>query len=129
MIISELKVSTMDKFIGRDKFIVKGHLSNTCKAKFSLNLPRAKLFSHVAVKNCESKVFPAELIAEAVTRRLKPLWNSEKSHNLPRAIIDGVSIDFPKTLQQILCNHPYPLNQGPIVLPIDTNTESKKVCT
>ena len=112
MIISELsyKVSTMEKFIGMEKFTVRGCSSNTSnQAKLSLKLPRAKIFSHIAVKNCESKMFPVELITEAVKRRLKPLWNLEKSHILPLIIVEGVSTAVPKTLQQILSNHPYPL--------------------
>ena len=117
----------MDKFIGMEKFTVRGFSSNTSnQAKLSLNLPQAKIFSHIAVKNCESKMFPAELINEAVKRRLMPMWNLEKSHIMPLIIVEGVSTALPKTLQQILSNHPYPLNQGPIVLPIDTITEAKK---
>ena len=123
MFISELS----HKIPNMEKFIVRGFSFNTSnQAKFSLNLPKAKIFSHIAVRNCESKTFPAELITEAVKRRLKTMWSLEKSHLSPRIILEGVVTDVPKTLQKILSSHPYPLNQGPIVLPIDTTTEAKK---
>ena len=115
----------MEKFLG--KFNLQGFSSDSSKqVKLSLNLPKAKIFSHIAVKNCESRTFPAELISVAVNRRQKSTWSLDKSHVLPVIIVEDVVTDVPKTLQQILCSHPYPLNQGPIVLPLDTNTESKK---
>ena len=40
------------------------------------------------------------------------MWNMEKSHLPPRILLKGVVT--------------YPLNQGPIVLPLDTATEAKK---
>ena len=110
-----------------EKFIVRGFTSKESdQAIYCLNLPRAKNFSQIAIKNCESKTFPVNLIKHAVERRQKPMSTYEKSHIRPKAIIDSVLINLPKTLQQILSCHPYPLNQGPIVLPIDTNTETKK---
>jgi hypothetical protein len=117
----------MEKFIGLWKFNLRGFSSDSSnQAKLNLNLPKAKIFSHIAVKNCESKTFPADLITVAVKRRQKSMWSLEKGHILPVIIVEGVVTAVPKTLQQILSRHPFPINQGPIVLPLDTNTEAKK---
>jgi hypothetical protein len=33
---------------------------------------------------------------------------------------------LPKTMQQLLLSHPFPVNQGPLITALDTNTEGKK---
>ena len=111
-----------------EKFILRGHSSkgNSREAVFCLNLPKAKTFSPVAVKNCEIKTYSEQLISHAVMRRKKPISQYQKSHVRPYVIIDGVLQNLPKTLQQLLSAHPFPLSQGPITLRLDTNTETKE---
>ena len=38
---------------------------------------------------------------------------------------NGLRLDLPKSLQHILAKHPLPLSQGPVLLPLDTDTEDK----
>ena len=115
-----------------EKFILRGYSNdeyNSKKTPFYLRIPQAKTFDQVqiAVKpNCEEETFPEKLILEAVNRRKSPIIPYENAHIHPRAIIDGKIQPLQATLQQMLSEHPFPLSQGPIVLPLDTRTEEKK---
>ena len=112
-----------------EKFILRGYSSegSNREAVFCLNLPKVKTFCPaVAVKNCEPKTYPEKLILNAVMRRKKRISRYEKSHIRPFAIIGDVLQHLPKTFQQLLSDHPFPISQGPIVVPLDTNTEAKE---
>ena len=102
-----------------EKFIVSGY-SFDSRTNLSLNLPQSKRFLHVAVKNSETETFPEALISKAVERK-----KHETTHVRPSVWVDGKSIHLPRTLQHLLASHPFPLNQGPVVIPLDTNTETK----
>ena len=113
-----------------EKFILRGYSSDqegVGGRKFGLNLPQAKTFKLVAVKNCETTTYPEKLILSAVMRRKTRMRQHEKSHIMPIVLVDNDVLNLPKTLQQILSSHPFPLSQGPIILPLDTNTEPRKL--
>ena len=111
-----------------EKFILRGYSNegNQSGAPFFLKIPKAKTFSEIAVKNGELKTSPEKLILHAVNRRKGPMSPFEKTHITPFVSVNGEVLKLPKTLQQILTAHPYPLSQGPVVLPLDTRTEDKK---
>ena len=106
-----------------EKFILSGHTK--FGPKFLLTLPSAKTFENVAVKNVEAEACKKELIMKAVLRRKKIIGEHEKCHVSPSATINYKYHKLPKTLLDILNAHHFPLNQGPVVLPLDTTTESK----
>ena len=104
-----------------EKFTVRGYYPSDSRRSFILNLPSAKRFLHVVVKNAEMMTNPELMISKAVKRH-----KHETTHVTPYAMIDGKFVNLPKTLQQILVSHPFPLNQGPVNIVLDTNTEAKK---
>ena len=107
-----------------EKFILHGYSNKG--AAFLLNIPKAKTFSQTAVKNCEAETLPEQLVLRAVNRRKGSISPYEKAHIKPSANVNGEFVKLPRTLQQILGAHPFPLSQGPVVLPLDTRTEDKK---
>ena len=106
-----------------EKFILSGRTN--VGENFLLRLPSAKTFETVAVKNVEPETYPKELIMKAVMRRREYICQHEKSHVNPSAVINNEYQKLPKTLQDLLNAHHFPLNQGPIVFPLDTSTESR----
>ena len=106
-----------------EKFLLKGTSSSSNKnvAVFHLNLPPDKRFQYVAVKDGEDSLQAKILLAEALKRS-----KTKSSHAKPVAIVDGKSCHLPKTLQQLLSAHPFPVSQGPVVLSIDANTFPKR---
>ena len=105
-----------------EKFILSGHTK--FGPKFLLTLPIANTFENVTVKNVEAEAFKKELIMKAVLRRKKIIGEHEKCIVSPSATTNYNYHKLPKTLLDILNGHHFPLNQGPIVLPLDTTTES-----
>ena len=93
--------------------------------KLPLRLPSAKTFETVALKNVESETYPKELITKVVLRRKEIICQHEKSHVSPSAVINSKYQKLQKTLHNLLNAHHFPLNQGPIVFPLDTSTESR----
>ena len=100
-----------------EKFILSGQTN--VSEKLLLRLPSAKTFETVAVKNVESETYPKELITKEI------IYQHEKSHVSPSAVINSKYQKLQKTLHDLLNAHHFPLNQGPIVFPLDTTTESK----
>jgi hypothetical protein len=111
-----------------EKFILRGYPNEESKrgAPLYLKIPRAKTFSEIGVKDCEAKTFPEKLILYAVNRRKRPMSPYEETHIKPFASVNGEVLKLPKTLQQLLAAHPFPISQGPVVLPLDTRAEDKK---
>ena len=97
-----------------EKFILRGYPNKEWNsgAAFCLNIPKAKKFFHVAVRNCEEETFPEKLVLRAVNRRKGPISPHEKAHLKPSAIVNGEFVELLKTLQQILAAHPF----DPIIL-------------
>ena len=67
-----------------------------------------------AVKNGEDELKTQDMLKFAMHRN-----KSEAYHITPFANINDRFVDLPRTLQQIMSKHPYPLSQGPVQLPID----------
>ena len=103
-----------------EKFISRGEHFKT-KKTFLMNLPVSKQFSYIAVKSSETRMFPELLISMAVKK-----MKFKNHHTVPSAIMEGNPQDYSKTLQNILQRHPFPLSQGPVILALDTNSESRK---
>ena len=102
-----------------EKFLLRG--KNKDGVAFHLRLPPAKRFEYLAVKNGETTTHTKLLLSEAVSQS-----KSQSSHVQPSAMIIGESSFLPRSLQQLLSDHPYPVSQGPVVLPIDMNTHPKR---
>ena len=102
--------------VKNEKFLVNGvGVSDKFdNRKFQLILPRGKHFELNAVKNGEDELLPEVLLNQAMHRS-----KSEAYHIRPFANGNYKFVDLPRTLQQIMSKHPYPLSQGPVQLPID----------
>ena len=100
-----------------EKFLLKGRISGTTKV-LQLSLPHSKKFEYVAVKNGEETLQTKVLLSEAIKRS-----KVKSTHVKPVAVIEGESCLLSKTLQHLLSGHPYPVSQGPVILPIDMNTK------
>ena len=98
-----------------EKFIVTG--SDSEKIKFVLEIPKAKHFQVQAVFKGEKQLQVQQIINDAVKSKHKTFSFSTYNHTKPN--------DLPKSMQQILVQHPLPLSQGPVLLPLDTDTEDK----
>ena len=68
-----------------------------------------------SVSSAESITYPELLISKAVLRK-----KFETNHVEPSVVIDGKFLKVPKTLEDLL-QHPFPRNQGPLRLPLDSN--------
>ena len=101
-----------------DKFISRGEHMRT-REKFLLNLPVSRRFCHVAVRSSETRMFPELFIAMAVKK-----MKCKNFHTFPFASIEGE--DYSKTLHHLLLKHPFPLSQGPMILPLDSNLQASK---
>ena len=109
-----------------EKFILRGYNSSRPGAYSEIKVPKAKTFETVAVKKGEEKIYSAELIMTAVKRRktFNHFRDFETCHIEPFAQIDNKSTKLSKTLQQLLTPHPFPLSQGPLILPLDLETNT-----
>ena len=120
--IYDVSFDLISESIKMEKFILRGTSSSTEKAAvFHLRLPPAKKFDYLAVKNGEEVLNTNALLAEALNRK-----KTRSSHAKPSAMVDGKSCFLPRTLQQLLSSHPFPVSQGPVVLSLDTNTAPKR---
>jgi hypothetical protein len=105
-----------------ERFTVRGYYASNSKRCFTLNLPSAKRYFPLVVKNGEMETHPELLISTAVKRKK---YETTK-HVTPWAMVEKKIEKLPKTFQQLLLSHPFPLNQGPLIIALDTNTEEKK---
>ena len=103
----------MKKFLvlRNEKFVVTGVAENR---KFQLILPRGKHFAMHAVKSGEIDMHVEDFLNRAVVRT-----KAEAFHIDPYGRVNDEFVYLPRTLQQIMSKHPYPLSQGPVMLPID----------
>ena len=105
-----------------EKFAIKG--SNSDKFEFHLALPKAKHFQIQAVFKGEKQLQVQHVINDAVKSKHKTYGSCTYGHIKPFIRQeDGSWLDLPKSLQHILAKHPLPLSQGPVLLPLDTDTE------
>ena len=105
----------MEKYlvVQNAKFVVTG-VDVANNRKFQLILPRGKHFAMHAVKSGENDDHFEDLLKIAVIR-----MKSGAFHMNPYCEINDEFVFLPRTLQQIMLKHPYPLSQGPVMLPID----------
>ena len=105
--------------------------SHSGGANITLALPHSKWFRHVGkdglpfipfVHNQEKKTCPELLISGAVMRK-----KYMTDHVNPSVVIDGKPLDLPKTLQDILLAHPLPCSQGPLRMPLYSNTVTQEI--
>ena len=103
-----------------EKFLVIGCSKTYSNERFHLTLPSRKHFAVQAIRNGEQQCQVLDLISKAVNRD-----NFQSTHTKPFVgVKEPDIIQLPKTLQQILSRHPYPLSQGPVLLPVDCETEN-----
>ena len=67
-----------------------------------------------AVKSGEIDMHVEDFLNRAVVRT-----KAEAFHIDPYGRVNDEFVYLPRTLQQIMSKHPYPLSQGPVMLPID----------
>ena len=107
-----------------EKFVITG--SNSDKVKFEIAIPKAKHFEVQAVFKGEKLLRVKHVINDAVQRKHKTFGFSTYGHIKPSILEEnGSRLNLPKSLQQILARHPLPLSQGPVLLPLDTDTEDQ----
>ena len=100
--------------------------SNSDNIKFDLVIPKAKHFQIQAVFRGEKQLQVPHVINDAVQSKHKPWGFSTYDHIKPFIIEEsGSRLDLPKSLQHIIAKHPLPLSQGPVLLPLDTDTEDR----
>ena len=105
-----------------EKFLVNGY-SNFHKKKCQLILPKAKHYEDLNVSKEEDKFEIEDIILHAIKRK------KCESYHIPVRIFSKdpkVIEEILLPIHQILSKHPYPLSQGPVLLPIDCATEEKK---
>ena len=98
------------------KFFILAGDPKYAEKRLKLSLPKSKHFHHQAIKGGEQEPVNNLIEKAVITKKVWP-W-----HKKPY----GKSSYVPRSLQQILTRSSYPLSQGPVVLPIDCNTEAKK---
>ena len=81
------------------------------KRQFNLTMPKSRHYSVHAVKDGEKELLEKLLIEKAVA------GNKSEAHHIQPFVQMGENL--PRTLQTILLKHPYPLSQGPVMLPVD----------
>ena len=102
-----------------EKFVVTGHHHQHPSKKFSLKLPKAKHHVHVAVKNGEKDIDTKRVIEEAVFKSTLSLQHQVR-HSSPSWGNPGQIKEYlPRSLQSLFLKEPFPLNQGPVVLPFE----------
>ena len=119
-----------------EKFQIIGNSYKETSKKYYLTLPEAKHFEHHFVAEGEDELQFDKLISKAIIRgeyicsnHLTPWVGIQKkdkreSPHYPHIYTENT--DVPRTLQKLLQNNPYPLSQGPVILPLDCATEDKK---
>ena len=112
--VSDIKMEKL--LVNDEKFCVTGVSmpGKLSSRKLQLTLPRGKHFEMHAVKNGENETNLKELLNIAVN---KVAYDSY--HNGPFGYIQGEHVELPRTLQEILSKNPFPISQGPVILPID----------
>ena len=107
-----------------EKFVISGSKSD--KIKFDLVIPKAKHFETQTVFKGEKVLQLQHVINDAVQNKHKLHGCSIYDHIKPFIRTEnGSLLNLPRSLQHILLKHPLPLSQGPVLLPLDTDTEDK----
>ena len=106
-----------------EKFLVLGDSKTFIKKQFQLTLPKSKHYQIHAVKNGEAECNVSAIIEKAVMKN-----KFEPKHIAPAigGVLEKDQVKLPRSLQQILSIHPFPLSQGPVLIPLDCETEDNK---
>ena len=96
-----------------EKYLVAVQPQDLTKKVF-LTFPAAKHYEVHAIKNGEAKLDVETLLGIAVSRKKSDIF-----HIYPEK---PGKVALPRTLQHVLTRYPYPLSQGPVVLPTDCLT-------
>ena len=103
-----------------DKSIVKGCHFQDRQRKYELQLPSAREYKILTVKNADEILPQSKLIREAVKVRSQTL--RKRCHNSPVLFQrNGNAINVRASLHQILAKHPFPLLQGPLIFHLDSS--------
>ena len=110
---SKLNIKSEDS---TEKFIIRGK-NEVTNEKFSLILPLGKKYK-IEAKIYTEPLQPHRLIREAV--RFGNSYIGKRSDNKPKIETKNYeTVPLYDTLHDIFSNHPLPLNQGPVILPLD----------
>ena len=102
-----------------EKFVVIGQHHQHPTRNLKLNLPKAKHYAHVAVKDGE-KVLDTKCVIEHAVYKSSMSLQHQVRHTVPYLNKPGEKIEYlPRSLQSILIKQPFPLNQGPVNLPFE----------
>ena len=102
-----------------EKFVVIGHHHQHPTRKFKLNLPKAKHYSLVAVKDGEKVIDTKRVIEDAVYRSSMSLQHQVR-HIVPCIRKPCEKIEYlSRSIHIIFLQLPFPLNQGPVILPFE----------
>ena len=121
---------------------LEGSSKDSKSDRFQLHLPLAKQAMHLPTSEPERSAEKARrshliddkrsgnrLIEFAVHQGKQKTWSSHY-HAPPKRKCEGCSctpVDMPGALNYILNQHPFPLNQGPLLLPLDDHIKKEKV--
>ena len=95
--------------------------------RVSLGMPMAKRFQIRAIKNGEDKLQVETIVINAVNIFSLDAKNHHV-HSYPRTKdADGQTVELPRSLQKILGKHPFPLSQGPVILPTECKENMKNI--
>ena len=102
-----------------EKFVVTGHHHQHPIRNFRLKLPKAKQYVLVAVKDGEKTIDTKSVIEDAVYSSSMSLEHQVR-HTVPYSHKPSEKIEYlPRSLQSIFLKQPFPLNQGPVILPFE----------
>ena len=102
-----------------EKFVVTGHNHQHPIRNFRLKLPNAKQYVLVAVKDGEKTIDTKSVIEDAVYSSSMSLEHQVR-HTVPYSHKPSEKIEYlPRSLQSIFLKQPFPLNQGPVILPFE----------
>ena len=74
-----------------------------------------------AAHDAKDKTFPELLISKAGKRK-----KFRADHIYPSVNVDEELLKVPQTLQELLCQHPFPRSQGPLRMPIKSENLTRE---
>ena len=102
-----------------EKLVVLGHHRQHPTREFKLNLPKAKHFALVAVKDGEKEIDTKRVIEHTVYKSSMSLEHQVR-HTVPILDKPCEKIEYlSRSLQSIFLKQPFPINQGPVILPFE----------
>lgn len=99
-----------------EKFVVTGSLVRDTHRNFELKLPEAKCFASDDTYDGNTEVDHKRVVEWAVRKSSQPLRNQVQHSYLVSFMVD---------LQKLFQRHPFPINQGPVIIPFECEGEWK----